>query len=145
VGPDSPFTIVLADDDEDDRLLVLEALREAEFQDDLRTVGDGVDLLDYLRKADDRDAPRPGLILLDLNMPRMSGHEALTAIKQAPGLRSIPVVILTTSRYEEDITRSYDLGCNSYITKPKDFSELVDVMKGFSRYWLETVSLPPPG
>jgi CheY-like chemotaxis protein len=142
VVTDSPFTIVLADDDEDDQLLALEALREAEFHDDLRMVGDGADLLAYLRRAGGGDAPKPGLILLDLNMPRVNGHEALTAIKRDPGLRSIPVVVLTTSRSEEDIASSYALGCSSYITKPQGFSELVDVMRGFARYWLDIVTLP---
>jgi CheY-like chemotaxis protein len=147
--PDSgrAITILLADDDEDDRLMTRDALRDARLHNDLRFVIDGVDLMDYLhrrgRHADPQDSPRPGLILLDLNMPRMDGREALRAIKQDTDLRSIPVVVLTTSKAEEDIVRTYDLGVNSFITKPVTFLGLVEVMKVFSRYWLEIVDLPP--
>ncbi len=141
-----PITILLADDDEDDRMMTRDALRDARLHNDLRTVIDGVDLLAYLRRegeyADPTVSPRPGMILLDLNMPRMDGREALTAIKQDPALRAIPVVVLTTSKAEEDVLRSYDLGVNSFITKPVTFLGLVDVMKVFSRYWLEIVELP---
>jgi CheY-like chemotaxis protein len=141
------ITILLADDDEDDRLMTRDALRDARLHNDLRTVIDGVDLLQYLRRegkyADARESPRPGMILLDLNMPRMDGREALAEIKQDPELRSIPVVILTTSKAEEDVIRSYDLGVNSFITKPVTFLGLVEVMKVFSRYWMEIVDLPP--
>ena len=141
-----PITILLADDDEDDRLMARDALRDARLHNDLRFVVDGVDLLDYLRRegryAAPGAAPRPGLILLDLNMPRMDGREALQAIKGDPSLRSIPVIVLTTSKAEEDIVRSYDLGSNSFITKPVTFLGLVEVMKVFSRYWLEIVDLP---
>ena len=140
------ITILLADDDEDDRLMTRDALRDARLHNELRTVIDGVELLQYLRReerfADPRESPRPGMILLDLNMPRMDGREALAAIKQDPGLRSIPVVILTTSKAEEDVIRSYDLGVNSFITKPVTFLGLVEVMKVFSRYWMEIVDLP---
>ena len=147
--PDSgkPITILLADDDEDDRLMTRDALRDARLHNDLRFVIDGVDLMDYLnhrgRHANPADSPRPGLILLDLNMPRMDGREALREIKQDADLRSIPVVVLTTSKAEEDIIRTYDLGVNSFITKPVTFLGLVDVMKIFTRYWLEIVDLPP--
>ena len=141
------ITILLADDDEDDRMMTRDALRDARLHNDLRTVIDGVDLLAYLNRegpyADPRESPRPGLILLDLNMPRMDGREALAAIKAAPELRSIPVVVLTTSKAEEDVIRSYDLGVNSFITKPVTFLGLVEVMKVFSRYWMEIVDLPP--
>jgi CheY-like chemotaxis protein len=141
-----PITILLADDDEDDRLMTRDALRDARLHNDLRFVVDGVDLMDYLhhrgRHSDPRDSPRPGMILLDLNMPRMDGREALAAIKEDAGLRSIPVVVLTTSKAEEDIVRTYDLGVNSFITKPVTFLGLVEVMKVFSRYWLEIVDLP---
>jgi two-component system, response regulator len=142
-----PITILLADDDEDDRLMTRDALRDARLHNDLRFVIDGVDLLDYLRHrgrhSDPKESPRPGLILLDLNMPRMDGREALAEIKKDPELRSIPVVVLTTSKAEEDIVRSYDLGVNSFITKPVTFLGLVEVMKVFSRYWMEIVELPP--
>ena len=143
------ITILLADDDEDDRVMTRDALRDARLHNDLRSVFDGVDLMDYLKRrgrfASADDAPRPGLILLDLNMPRMDGREALAEIKQDPDLRSIPVVVLTTSKAEEDIVRSYDLGVNSFITKPVTFLGLVEVMKVLSRYWLEIVELPPAG
>jgi CheY-like chemotaxis protein len=142
-----PITILLADDDEDDRLMTRDALRDARLHNPLRTVIDGVELMEYLRRegeyADPDESPRPGMILLDLNMPRMDGREALGAIKGDPELRSIPVVVLTTSKAEEDVVRSYDLGVNSFITKPVTFLGLVEVMKVFSRYWLEIVDLPP--
>ncbi len=138
--------IVLAEDDEDDRILAGEAIRDAELRARLRTVNDGAELLDYLRHrglhADPQQAPRPALVLLDLNMPRMNGHEALREIKQDPALRAIPVVVFTTSTSEDDIARSYDQGGNSFITKPRDYPALVDTMKSFSRYWAHTVSLP---
>lgn len=145
--PDSrAITIVLADDDEDDRLMTRDALRDARLHNDLRMVIDGVELLQYLRREgkfeDPEVSPRPGMILLDLNMPRMDGREALAAIKQDPDLRSIPVVVLTTSKAEEDVIRSYDLGVNSFITKPVTFLGLAEVMKVFSRYWMEIVDLP---
>jgi two-component system response regulator len=146
-GGTKPITILLADDDEDDRLMTRDALRDARLHNDLRFVVDGVDLMDYLhrrgRHADPNDSPRPGMILLDLNMPRMDGREALGAIKGDESLRSIPVVVLTTSKAEEDIVRTYDLGVNSFITKPVTFLGLVEVMKVFTRYWLEIVDLPP--
>jgi two-component system response regulator len=142
-----PITILLADDDEDDRLMTRDALRDARLHNPLRTVIDGVELMEYLRRegeyGDPKESPRPGMILLDLNMPRMDGREALGAIKGDPDLRSIPVVVLTTSKAEEDVVRSYDLGVNSFITKPVTFLGLVEVMKVFSRYWLEIVDLPP--
>jgi CheY-like chemotaxis protein len=108
-------------------------------------VEDGEQLMNYLHrrgKYDTDNAPRPGLILLDLNMPRKDGREALREIKSDPVLRSIPVVVLTTSKAEEDICRTYDLGVNSFITKPVTFEGLVAVMKGIGRYWLEIVELP---
>jgi CheY-like chemotaxis protein len=136
----------LADDDADDRLMAGEALAESRLANDLRFVEDGEELMDYLhrrgRYADPADAPRPGLILLDLNMPRKDGREALEEIKSDPELRKIPVVVLTTSKAEEDIYRTYDLGVNSFITKPVMFESMVDVMKALGRYWFEIVELP---
>ena len=141
-----PITILLADDDADDRMLTKEALAESRLANDLRLVEDGEDLLDYLRRrgryTSPDASPRPGLILLDLNMPRMDGREALREIKSDPNLRSIPIVILTTSKAEEDIYRTYDLGVNSFITKPVTFDGLVAVMRGLGRYWFEIVELP---
>ena len=142
----NPIIILLADDDEDDRMLAKEALAESRLANELHTVEDGVQLLDYLYRrgkyADLADCPRPGLILLDLNMPKMDGREALKKIKADPSLRRIPVVVMTTSKAEEDIYRTYDLGANSYITKPVMFESLVKVMKDLSTYWFEIVELP---
>ncbi|QPG06738.1 response regulator [Salinimonas marina] len=141
-----PINILMADDDEDDRLLTLDALKESRVLNNLFCVEDGVELLEFLRRegkyADPKDAPRPSLILLDLNMPRMDGREALQELKADPALRGIPVVILTTSKEEEDMLRGYDLGCASYITKPVNFEGLVDLMRTLGRYWIEFVELP---
>ena len=141
------ITILMADDDEDDRLLTRDALAESRLANDLRFVRDGEELLDYLRRrgayADPASAPRPGVILLDLNMPKVDGREALAEIKADPALRRIPVVVLTTSRAEADIYRSYDLGVNSFVSKPVTFAALVEVMQGLGRYWFEIVELPP--
>ncbi|MBU3023222.1 response regulator [Aestuariibacter sp. A3R04] len=142
----TPINILMADDDEDDRLLTLDALKESRVLNNLYCVEDGVELLAYLRRegkyADPKDSPRPSLILLDLNMPRKDGREALQEIKADPSLRAIPVVILTTSKEEEDMLRGYDLGCASYITKPVNFEGLVDLMRALGRYWIEFVELP---
>ena len=141
------LTILMADDDEDDRLMTKEALEEAKLANVIRFVEDGEELMDYLRRrgqySDPELSPRPGLILLDLNMPKKSGREALEEIKQDPDLRSIPVVVMTTSRAEEDVIRSYDLGVNSFVTKPVSFVGLVDVMKTLTKFWFEIVTLPP--
>jgi CheY-like chemotaxis protein len=140
------ITILMADDDEDDCLLVSKAFEASRLANDLRFVADGEELMDYLkhrgRYADAETAPRPGLILLDLNMPRKDGREALKEIKEDAGLKDIPVVVLTTSKEDEDILRSYNLGANSYITKPVTFEGLCDVMKSLGKYWFEIVELP---
>ncbi len=142
-----PIVILLADDDEEDRMLAADAMRESRVANDLRFVEDGEELLDYLYKRGSYGgadaAPTPGLILLDLNMPRKDGREALREIKADPDLRRIPVVVLTTSKAEEDIYRTYDLGANSFITKPVSFDGLVNVMRDIGRYWIEIVELPP--
>jgi two-component system response regulator len=139
-------TILMADDDEDDRLMARDALHEGRLPNELRFVNDGEELLQYLRRegpyADPASSPRPGLVLLDLNMPKVDGREALAAIKSDPGLRSIPVVVLTTSKAEEDVLQTYDLGVNSFITKPVTYLGLVEVMKVFTDYWLNIVDLP---
>jgi len=139
------ITILIADDDPEDRMLAAEALEESRLANDVHFVEDGEELLDYLNQrgkfSDPHEAPRPGLILLDLNMPRMDGREALAAIKNDPDLKRIPIVVLTTSKAETDIYRSYDLGVNSFIVKPVSFDSLVDVMQVIGRYWFEIVEI----
>jgi len=140
------ISILIADDDADDRLMAKEALDECRLVNRVDFVEDGVELLAYLRRqgryADTAKAPRPGLIILDLNMPKMDGREALREIKADPALRRIPIVVMTTSKAEEDIYRSYDLGVNSFITKPVTFDGLVTVMRALGVYWVEIVELP---
>ncbi|HEY4348749.1 MAG TPA: response regulator [Gaiellaceae bacterium] len=140
------MTILLADDDEEDREMTVEALRTSRLANDVRIVEDGEELMDYLLRrgayADPESAPVPGLVLLDLNMPKKDGREALFEIKSDSLLRKIPVIVLTTSKAEEDIYRSYDLGVNSFITKPVTFAGLAEAMKVLSQYWFEIVELP---
>ncbi|MEK6612157.1 MAG: response regulator [Gemmatimonadota bacterium] len=143
-----PITILICDDDEDDRILTQQALEQAHISNALRFVEDGEQLLDYLYQrgtfaGETGKAPRPGLILLDLNMPGFDGREALKVIKADQMLRDIPVVVLTASRLDQDIIRSYQLGVNSFITKPVTFTGLVEAMNILGRYWLEIVELPP--
>jgi len=146
IPPRQPITILMADDDPDDRLMTQEAFAECRVANPLRFVNDGDELMDYLRRqgdfADAARFPMPGLILLDLNMPRRDGREALREIKADPVLRGIPVVILTTSKAEEDVVRSYQDGVNSFITKPVTFSALIEVVQALGKYWLEVVDLP---
>jgi two-component system, response regulator len=142
-----PLTILLADDDEEDRELTRDALQNSRLANRMKFVVDGQDLLDYLRRAGrwappDVDAPRPGIILLDLNMPKKDGREALAEIKADESLRRIPVVVLTTSKDESDVLSTYDLGVSSFITKPVTFGALVDVMRTWREYWFEIVELP---
>jgi CheY-like chemotaxis protein len=142
-----PVTILLADDDDEDRELTRDALRHAHLANDIKFVVDGQDLMDYLRRegpyADpDVDAPRPGIILLDLNMPKKDGREALAEIKADETLRQIPVVVLTTSKDEEDVFETYDLGVSGFVTKPVTFAGLVEAMRTWTRYWFEVVELP---
>jgi len=138
--------ILMAEDDADDRLITRKALEQNRVANPLITVGDGEELLDYLHRrgkyAPPAPAPTPCIILLDLNMPKMDGREALKLIKLDPELRKIPVVILTTSKAEEDILRTYNTGANSYITKPVTFPGLLDVIRSLKSYWLEIVDLP---
>lgn len=141
-----PITILMADDDEDDRRLTREALWEGRLANDLRFVENGEELMEYLRrqgKFAEAETPRPGLILLDLNMPRKDGRTVLKEIKSDPEFRQIPVVVLTTSQADEDIFKSYDLGVNSYIVKPVTFDALVDILQTLEKYWFEIVELPP--
>ncbi len=137
-------TILIADDDADDRLMTKEAFEENFTVKDLQFVENGQELLDYLHKIGKyENSNKPGLILLDLNMPKMDGREALKAIKADADLKRIPVVILTTSKAEEDILRTYDLGVNCFITKPVTYTGLVKVAKALGRYWFQIVELPP--
>lgn len=142
-----PLPILIAEDDEDDRLLMQDAFTECCLSNPLFFVEDGEELLDYLYHRGDYTAaeqfPLPGLILLDLNMPKKDGREALAEIKQDAKLRQIPIVILTTSKEEEDVLRSYTLGVSSFIAKPVTFEQLVDVISCIGQYWFEIVVLPP--
>jgi len=140
-----PIVLLMADDDADDRLLAQDALSECKLANELHFVENGDELLDYLHrrgKYSQGNAPRPGLILLDLNMPCKDGREALREIKADPNLKRIPVIVLTTSRADTDISKIYDLGANSFISKPVTFDSLVRVMKILGNYWFEIVELP---
>jgi len=145
----SSITILMADDDADDRRLAAEALEESRLLNELKFVENGEELLAYLRHegkySDPETSPRPGIILLDLKMPRMDGRSALKEIKNDPKLRQIPVVILTTSNADQDIYSSYDLGVNSYIVKPVTFESLVDVLQTLQKFWFQIVELPGEG
>lgn len=140
-----PIVILMADDDDDDYVLTEKALKESKLLNTLIRVRDGEELLDYLLKRGnyvDTATVRPGVILLDLNMPRKDGREALREIKSNDSLKDIPVVVFTTSKAEEDIYKSYQLGVNSFITKPVTFENLIAVMKALGKYWFEIVELP---
>ena len=144
--PGKPITILIADDDADDRLLLRDAFIENRLANELRFVNDGEELLAYLRRegryADPENAPLPGIILLDVNMPRLDGREALRIIKSDARFQRIPVVVLTTSRAEEDILRTYEFGVSSFITKPVTFDGLIRIVQVLSAYWIEIVALP---
>lgn len=141
-----PIVILMADDDPDDRQMTKEAFEEIRLANDLRFVEDGEELMDYLHRrgayADPATSPRPGIILLDLNMPRKDGREALREIRSDPRFRAIRVIVMTTSKAEEDILRSYNLSAASYIAKPVTFDGLIEVVKAMGKYWLEIVELP---
>jgi CheY-like chemotaxis protein len=143
------ISILMADDDDDDYLLTKKALKQGKLLNDLVRVKDGEELLQYLRQegeyAGKDNTKRPGVVLLDLNMPKMDGREALKAIKSDNELRAIPIVVFTTSKAEEDVFRSYQLGVNSFITKPVKFDDLINVMQTLGEYWFEIVELPQNG
>ena len=145
-GRQKKISILIADDDEDDCMLAHEALIESHLQHELHVVKDGEELMDYLYRRGKftnlENASLPGLILLDLNMPKKDGREALKEIKSNPTFKHIPVVILTTSKAAEDIQLSYSLGANSFIIKPVTFASLVEVMKTIGKYWFDIVELP---
>ena len=136
--------ILMADDDPDDQILLQEALKENNIPNSVCFVENGEELLDFLHKREKFEGVEfsPGLILLDLNMPKMDGRQALKLLKEDPVLKKIPIVVLTTSRADSDILECYDLGVNSFISKPVNFAELVDVTREISNYWLGTVTLP---
>ena len=141
-----PITVLYADDDPEDRMLIQDAWQEGRLANELHCVEDGEELMDYLRRSGKYAAlagsPLPGMILLDLNMPKKDGREALQEIKADPRLRSIPTIVLTTSKTGEDILRAYDLGVNSFIVKPVTFQSLVGLTLALSKYWFEIVELP---
>ena len=142
-----PPPVLMVDDDADDRLMTERVLRDQRLVEDVRFVEDGQALMDYLRHegpyADPATSPRPGLILLDLNMPRKDGREALNEIKADRRLRDIPIVVLTNSRADEDVARSYDSGVNSFVAKPTSFRELTEALRVIGQYWFTVVCLPP--
>ena len=138
-----PIEILLVEDNPGDVRLTREAFKEAKMRNNLQAVGDGVQAMEFLhREGEYADAPRPDIILLDLNLPRKDGREVLAEVKQDPALRRIPVVILTTSKAEEDIAKTYDLHANCYITKPVDFDRFIEVVKTIEGFWLTVVKLP---
>ncbi len=143
-----PIIILLADDDAEDREMTRKALDRNRLANEFYTVADGEELLGFLHHrgafAPPALSPEPGLILLDLNMPKMDGREALAQIKADPALRRIPIVVITTSQAEQDITRTYDLGSNSFISKPITLNGLVEVMRVLGQYWFQIVKLPEP-
>jgi CheY-like chemotaxis protein len=140
-----PISVLLVEDDPGDVVLIQEAFEHNKVRNSLHVVGDGVEAMDFLRTSDQR----PDLILLDLNLPRKDGREVLAEVKTDPVLRSIPVVVLTTSKAEEDILRSYDLHANAYVTKPVDFSRFIEVVRQIDEFFVTVVKLPghvpPPG
>ena len=138
-----PIEILMVEDSPGDVRLTQEALRDAKVRNNFHVARDGVEALEFLRRQGDfTNAPRPDLVLLDLNMPRMDGREVLQEIKADPELRLIPVVILTTSKAEEDIVRSYELNANCYITKPVDLDQFMNVVRSIEEFWLTVVKLP---
>lgn len=142
-----PIRIVVADDDADDRMMIKDAFDESKLANPVDFVEDGLQLLDYLNRRGNythlAGQPFPGFILLDLNMPRMDGRSALKAIKESAEMHRIPIIILTTSKAEEDIVKTYNLGVNSFICKPVSFDKLVDIVRTVGHYWIEIVALPP--
>jgi CheY-like chemotaxis protein len=146
--PKKPVIVLVADDDSEDRMMIQEAFKESHVTHQILFVENGEVLLDYLNQvgqySNAEKYPRPGLILLDLNMPKKDGREALKEIKESSHLKGIPVVVLTTSKADEDVLRTYNLGVNSFISKPVTFNELVTITRDLGRYWFEIVELPKP-
>ncbi len=141
--PSRIIDILMVEDNPADAELAVEALKGGKVQNHLHIVEDGVRALQFLRhEGDYSDAPRPGLILLDLNLPRMDGREVLAEIKNDAALKTIPVVVLTTSKADSDVLKSYDLNANCYVTKPVDFDKFLDVIQTIEGFWLSLVELP---
>ncbi|MVM34640.1 response regulator [Spirosoma sp. HMF4905] len=139
------MTILIADDDTDDRLFMDKALRQSGYTQNIQFVEDGEELMEYLRQEgryNDQNAPWPNLLILDLNMPRKNGFQALNEIKDDPKLRRLPVVVMTTSSADEDVLKTYNLGVNSFVTKPFNFNRLVEMVSALKTYWIDTVKLP---
>ncbi|MDR6560348.1 MULTISPECIES: response regulator [unclassified Arcicella] len=138
--------ILIADDDQDDRIMTQEALNDYNVINQVKSVEDGVELMDYLRRNgkfnNPIENPRPDLILLDLNMPKIDGREALKIIKSDADLRSIPIIVLTTSNSDVDIIKSYDLGVNCFISKPVTFTRFIEVIRTLGKYWFEIIEFP---
>jgi CheY-like chemotaxis protein len=146
IGPNSPITVLLVEDDPGDVLMTREALNEAKVLHELHVTENGEAALDFLhRQGPYGDAPRPDLIFLDLNLPRIDGREVLARLKADPELRSIPVVVLTTSDAEEDVLRSYDLHANAYVTKPVDFTGFLAAVRQVDDFFVAVARLPRPG
>ncbi|WP_290817986.1 response regulator [Halovivax sp.] len=142
----TPVEILLVEDNPGDVRLTEEAFREARIENNLHVVTDGVEALQFLeRRGEYGDVPRPDLVLLDLNLPRMNGDEVLEALKDDPELRTIPVIVLTSSAAEEDVVKSYKLHANAYLTKPVDPAEFIDTVQSFERFWFSIVKLPGAG
>jgi len=141
----APMTILIADDDADDRMFLEQAMRQIGYDQAIRFVEDGEELMDYLLRLgryNELNAPWPNMLILDLNMPRKNGFQALSEIKDNPKLRRLPVVVMTTSSAEEDILKTYNLGVNSFVTKPFNYNRLVEMVGTLKMYWLDTVKLP---
>lgn len=139
-----PIEILMVEDNPGDVRLTREALKGGKIWNELHVVTDGVAALDYLRRVPPYEgAPRPDLVLLDLNLPKKDGREVLAAMKGDPSLKTIPVVVLTTSQAEEDVFRAYNLNCNCYVTKPVDFEQFTRIVQAIEQFWLTIVTLPP--
>ncbi|RZH66363.1 response regulator [Natrinema altunense] len=141
-----PAQILLVEDNPGDVRLTKEAFKQGRIENDLYVVSDGTEALDFLgRQGPYADVPRPDLILLDLNLPGKDGEEVLEELKADPALRSIPVIVLTSSRAEEDVVKSYELHANAYLTKPVDPDEFIETVRAFEKFWFSVVRLPPEG
>ncbi|MCK8492763.1 MULTISPECIES: response regulator [Spirosoma] len=139
------MTILIADDDADDRMFLEQAMRQNGYNQTIEFVEDGEQLMEYLRQEgrySNQNVPWPNLLILDLNMPRKNGFQALSEIKDDPKLRRLPVVVMTTSSTDEDVIKTYNLGVNSFVTKPFNFNRLVEMIGALKTYWMDTVKLP---